>query len=380
MTVVLPRLQVSATSKHYNALYNVVTDLLIYQDPGHRERSERIDNFTFAFDRKDRDPQRLLMDLHNLQHSIRQLGAIKRGYEANVDLLTEEGRAQLFGIRTDQQESLEQLFTVFEAISVNKARDDARAALKSTARFDVRVGGIAWHMLRDDLAPLLKLDIEGTFFSSISNKDGSRDNAVTFGDLSALNSDSDAWYPEVLVRNESGHKRKAKETFASACWSILAPVGGIDIVRHFAFYIHPVLFRLEERVGHQVMDYIFSDRVERRKRKVEKGDKPKTAHKELGMSQAEGNRSSTLLRSSSGIDMPQLSRSKSQVSVATMSTNNTGLIEEMGNKPDDKFTMVPTKDASEMRRRASAVKTFVGIVFGATSLVLSYKVSLGSGI
>jgi hypothetical protein len=66
-TVILPRLQVSATSKHYNALYNVVTDLLIYQDPGHRERVERIDSFTFAFDRKDRDPHSLLLELDSLQ-------------------------------------------------------------------------------------------------------------------------------------------------------------------------------------------------------------------------------------------------------------------------------------------------------------------------
>lgn len=371
--MVVPRLQVSATSKHYNALYNVVTDLLIYQDPGHRERADRIDNFTFAFDRKDRDPQRLLMDLHNLQHSIRSLDLIKRGYEANVDLLTEEGRNQLFDIRTDQLEAMEQLFTVFEAISVNKARDEARAALKSASRIDVRVGGIAWHMLRDDLAPLLKLDIEGTLFSLLSNKDGSIDNAFAIGEMSALNSDSDALYPEVLVRYESGAKKKARESFASACWSILAPVGGIDIVRHFAFYVHPVRFRLEEKVGHQVMDYIFSDRVERRKRKAEtKNEKPKAVKENtLGMTLADGSKSTAMLRTASGLEMPQLSRSKSQLSV---NSSQTGIIEEMGHKSDDKFTMVPTKDASEMRRRASAVKTFVGIVFGATSLVLSYKV------
>ena len=200
----------SATSKHYTALYNVVTDLLIYQDPQHRHRSDRVDSFMFAFDRKDRDPQRLVLDLFGLQQSIRSLVSFQRGYEANLDLLTDQGRSELFKIRTDLLEATEQLFMIFEAIAVNHARDDARAALKSAARLDVRAGRIAWHMLHDDLTPLIKLDIMGTLHSYLSNKDGSTDSALAIGDLSALNSNADALYPEVMVRYESsasGRKR-----------------------------------------------------------------------------------------------------------------------------------------------------------------------------
>ncbi len=199
-----------ATSEHYTALYNIVTNLLMYQDPEHRHRSDRIESFTFAFDRKDRDPQRLIMDLFSLQQSIRCLAILQRGYEANVDLLTEEGKGELFKIRTDLLEATEQLFTVFEAINVNQARDDARNALKSSTRLDVRLGGVAWHMLQDDLKPLVKLDIEGTLYSHLSNKDGSTDSACAIGDLSALNSNADALYPEVMVRYESSSATKKK--------------------------------------------------------------------------------------------------------------------------------------------------------------------------
>ena len=200
----------SATSKHYTALYNVVTDLLMYQDPEHRHRSDRVDSFVFALDREDRDPQRLIMDLFSLQQSIRSLEGLQRGYEANVDLLTEEGKGELFKIRTDLLEAIEQLFTVFSAISVHHAREDARAALKSAARMDVRLGGVAWHMLRDDLKPLVKLDIEGTLYSYLRNKDGSTDIALAIGDLSALNSNPEALYPEVMVRYEASSAARRK--------------------------------------------------------------------------------------------------------------------------------------------------------------------------
>ena len=300
-TIIVPRLQVSATSKHFNALYHVVTDLLMYQDPSHRQRAERIDNFSFAFDRKDRDPSRLLVELAGLQRSVRYLHSVQTGYEANADLLTDEGKNELFKLRTELLEATEQLFTVFEAISVSKARDEARAAMKSASMLNVRVGGLAWVMLRDEMAPLLKIDVESTLYSSISNKDGSTDNAMALGTLSALNSDSEALYPEVLVFNDpSASKRKARDSFASVCWSVLAPVGGITIVRNFAVYLLPLRFRLEEKVGHQVTDYIFSERVERRKEKHAKRDKEKAAKngsvKDLGMTHPEGSRSTTTLR------------------------------------------------------------------------------------
>ncbi|ORY31449.1 golgi-body localization protein domain-domain-containing protein [Naematelia encephala] len=359
-TIIIPRITVSATSEHYTALYNIVTDLLMYQDPEHRHRSERVDGFVFAFDRKDRDPQRLLADLFSLQQSIRALSQLQRGYEANVDLLTEEGKSELFKIRTDCLEATEQLFTVFEVIKVNQARDDARAALKSAARTDVRAGSVAWHMLRDDLRPLVKLDIEGSLFSYVSNKDGSTDSAMTFGDLSILNSNADALYPEVVARHESSGsgKKKQKEPMMSISWSTLAPVGGIPIFRHLFVNIFPIRFRIEERVGHQIADYIFNDRVRRRDEQAKGGSKEDKESK----------------RTSSGTEIPPLHRTQSSASLSSQTTNGARhpMPDELG-KPDAKFTMVPSGDAAEMRRRAKANFTFVKIMVEATSVVLSYK-------
>jgi hypothetical protein len=109
------------------------------------------------------------------------------------------------------------------------------------------------------------------------------------------------------------------------------------------------------------MDYMFSDRVERRKaRKSKDGAKSK--------SDAARDRHT---RDPSTTDSVPLSRSRSQVSLASTLNEKAGHDEEQ----DDKFTMVPSKDAAEMRRRASANATFVEVIFGSTSIVLSYKVS-----
>lgn len=194
----------------------------MYQDPEHRHRSEQINDFMFAFDRKDRDTDRLLADIHALQSNIRYTRDIVRGYEQNMDQLNDDGKFELFHIRNDLLSATEQLFTVFEVITVNFNKDDARAALKTASKLDVRAGGIAWHLLHDDFKPLAKIDIDGTMMSMLHNKDGSVDVASVVNDLCALNSNADAIYPEIVVRYEpSGTRKKtvclSRSTLIRAC-------------------------------------------------------------------------------------------------------------------------------------------------------------------
>ena len=157
------------------------------------------------------------------------------------------------------------------------------------------------------------------------------------------------------------------------------------MVRHLGVYLHPVRFKIEERLGHDLVDYIFNDRVKRRRQKAEEKQLPVNGHgtgKHTDGQQHQNGESHTPslngkrdgTRTPSGMELPPLKRSHSQASVLSEMTTRTS----EDNEGDNKFTMVPVKDAAEMRRRASANKTFVKIVFAATSIVLSFKVRLAS--
>jgi hypothetical protein len=363
-TVVVPRLTVSATSGHYTALYNIVTDLLLYQDPRHRARADRIDDFMFSFDRKDRDVSRLILDLWQLQRTIQQLNELVKGYEANADQITEDGKRELFNIRTDLLDATEQLFTVFEAVAVNAKRDDARAALITSHRLNAAAGGVAWHMLRDNFDPLEKLDMAGALFSYVTNKDGSTDSGLAINELQALNSNPDAIYHETLVRYEPGGRKAKRDPFASAAWSIGTSVGGIELWKSFTFVAQPINVRIEERVGKQMLDYVFNDRVKRRQEKKSKKHDKDDAESVASMStNGTGSRKDL-----------ELSRTQSSASIASTAhasvmsgTNGNGL------RPE-KFALIHSKDALEMRDRASKTKRFEKIRVAPTILMLSYKV------
>ena len=204
MTIVVPRVALSATSKHYSALYCIITDLLLYQDPDHRQRSELIDSFMLQFDRKEKDAESLFADIDERQREIRYLREIVRGYDQHLDLLTDAGKSELFVRRGHLFEATEELFCVFELFSAGLNHEDARAAAMNAVQTNIRAGSVAWNLLQDDMKSLVKLDIDGTMLSVLRDKDQSIDSACVVSDLSALNSRPEAVFPEVAVRYEPG--------------------------------------------------------------------------------------------------------------------------------------------------------------------------------
>lgn len=210
-SITIPMITVSATTTHYSALYYIVTDLFLYKDPQDVSRSQKIENFLFRFDRRDRDPQQLLLSLFVMQQHIRNLTELQRGYETNMARLNENGKRELFQIRSELLSEYDSLFTVFEVVNVNRSREQARDMLKTLSRIDIRAGNIAWHMLRDNGDPLLKLNIKHTIGSRVNNQDASSDHALVIGDLTALNTNADALFPEVFYRVSGNQQQKSKQ-------------------------------------------------------------------------------------------------------------------------------------------------------------------------
>ncbi|WVN88723.1 uncharacterized protein L203_103936 [Cryptococcus depauperatus CBS 7841] len=368
-SVIAPRLTVTADSRNFEALYVIVTDLLLYQDPGHKGRSETVDDFTRTFDAADRDVGRLVSDVNSLQVHMRGLLDLQQGYEANFEILDDTGKEELFKIRSELQMGYENMYTVNALIRATLAKDDARAAMKTASKLDVRVGAVNWHMLRDArLEIMAKADINGVMFSMLNNKNGTMDNAMAIGDLKALNGKANALYPEVIVRDES-NKKKTKKPFAAICWSTSPSIGGIAIFSEFNIEFVDIRFKLEEKLGLEVMDYFFTDRLRRRQISS-------TIVKPMTTGTTESSTpNSTILEGSEMTEIENLSdqqitlpfnksfalsRLPSQLSLASQNDRNVAFLKR-------------SEDTQEMRLRASTNKMFGTIRLHGLALNLSFK-------
>lgn len=356
LEIVIPMITVSATSMHYTAIYYIVTNLFNYSDPQEVKRKGKVDAFTFRFDRRDRDPQALLTNLLGIQRTIHNLADLQRGYEANVDRLTEQGKQELFRIRSDLLGELEGLFTVFDVINQNRSAEAAREDLKTHSLKVIRAGNIAWHMLRENGDPLLKLNIKHTMCSLEDNSDGSIEMALAIDDLQALNSNADALFTEVLSRSNRGiNKSKLHSNcFISATAMLLPHVGGLRVVKDFEFYLFPVRFRLEQVVGDMFVEYLFNEKTRTRRKQSSKDKKDDNEA---------ANRSS---------DQLSTSRNQSTTTLPLSKRHATGN-KIRPNENTRALGTVPDEDALEMQRRATTNFTFLHLTIGATSFVLDFK-------
>ncbi|KAJ9122086.1 hypothetical protein QFC24_004313 [Naganishia onofrii] len=377
----IPAFGVVANARHFAAIYNILTDLLLYQDPEQKHRSQQLDTFLYSFDAEDR--HRYNKEVKYLQDRIREHEGTYRIYEEHHDRLSKEGVLELGRVRSDLLENVLKLNLIFDALAILQSHNKAAADLRSSLRLEAHARELAWFMLDEDKL-IAKLAIKDIHYTWVRKKDSSTENALVIRDLQALNTSPDAYYVEIISRYEKAAQR-SEDPMMQASWSALAPVGGISILESFKLQLFPLRVQLERAIGRALHDYVFQNRTAKTTevsshRRLKKKDKSVDSEnlengllgkrkQHVGMHRTSsglfsahlGNGSPTLSRQSSSLDVsvvnrPQLSRLSSAQEASSIALQKQ---EEL--------------NAEEMRVRATKNRTFISIDIEPTTLLLSYK-------
>lgn len=192
----LDQLAVSANAQNFAAIYNIVSDLILYTDPDQRERNRQLQMFMYAYDFHDfmesaRVVSELQQRLRSLLSTETQMASTK-GAELTEDRLMT--RAHIFLLS-------EELHLIFKAIRLVQEQDESASdENKSNMRFDATANEVSWKMLEDTNDTLAKLSVRGIEYAWHSQKDSSAANKLVIKDLQALDSSPEAVFPEMLVK------------------------------------------------------------------------------------------------------------------------------------------------------------------------------------
>lgn len=267
-----PRFAVSANSTHFGALYNIVTDLILYRAPTWKEHSKQLEAMLLSYDFKD---TALLADVvADLQMRIRRAVELDAQYQLCFNELNEGGRLALFELKAHLHELIEELLLITEAITASEdAKSDDEKDKKSALRIEAHAQDLSWNMMGESDGQLLaKLSIKGPSFTWLNKADSSASNSLSIVDLAAVNVDPEAAFPEIISKwNKAADHPMAKQgRMVNAIWSELAPVGGISIVDQFELELHPIKVQLEIKVGRMIMDYIFGSKRRREREEAKR--------------------------------------------------------------------------------------------------------------
>ncbi|SPO27179.1 uncharacterized protein UTRI_10641_B [Ustilago trichophora] len=266
-----PRFSVSANGEHFAALYNVVTDLILYRDPAHRDHAKRLEEMMFSYDFTD--VSGLADIVAALQLRIREARSLVEQYQAVADRLNERGKADFVALLGETADLVEELNLIMDAITTSQdSKGGADREKKSALRFMTQAQEVAWNMIGDEAGQLVaKLALRGISFSWLNKADNSAANTLSIQDLQALSVDPNAVFAEIITKHTRAqdHPMAKEGRFLDAMWSVLPPVGGISIVDMFEFNLHPVRIQIELLVGRKIMDYIFGTKRQREKEEEE---------------------------------------------------------------------------------------------------------------
>lgn len=352
LDVKLPRLTVSATSKDYTAIYNIVTKLLVYRDPLHAIRASRVNKFLLGFVTSDGNLQDTISRLAQLQRDTQKLDNMVRSLEADFLLLTEEDLSELSLLRATTMEAKEDLFTVFEAVTVAIKQQRAKASLVHSSKIIVSAGDIGWMMLGTGGEPLVKLNVKDTLFSRVTNKDGSTDQALRVQDMKAHNSNHKASsnFVEVFDRliDHGDETRGPQDAFLLAAWTMPNEVGGITIIKDARYDFYPLRIAIERELADEVQEYIFP------------GGKKKKEQSQL----RKNKRADTRFANDGG-SKDALTRVESSASIASQATG--------GSRGDGKMASSTSDETEIMQQRARSQVHFDSLIIRDTVISLSFK-------
>lgn len=386
---------VSANPDHFAAIYNVATDLLLYNDPIQQHRSKQLESVVFTHDFSNLDE--ISRTIKSLQERVRILEALVQLYQTHNDELDDQGRLDLFSHRAELAHTSVELNLVVQAmIRAQKASGIATASKTSSGlQIDARAHELVWHARDKSEQPFAKLSMTGVEFSCLNRSEGSVTNRIVIKDLKvspdcpppathvgadvrthiqALNSSPECVFPEIISKlrhaqdKKDEHELSKLDIFAAVKWNVLPAVGGIPIIEQFEFHLHPVRLQLERAIGHKIMDYTFSQR-----------ERNLAASRRESVDVEDDDDTSLVMRSNNASTDSLSQHSTERIS----SGSSTGSIEPRSSSHVRRIAstdvIVPhaqpeiSLDAEEMRTRAALFRTFILVDFTSTTLCLSYR-------
>ncbi|KAK8123486.1 hypothetical protein PG999_003404 [Apiospora kogelbergensis] len=257
--VEFPQARALCNSSQYYAIYVIVLDLLMYNEPLEKTRNERLEKIMLASDFSDlRGTPEMVI---RLQERIRQLEDIKSHFQIHSKYLDKKGWEDRLLLERDLTACEDELFFMMKAITTSQQKYDTTSQSNALLRWSISAREIVWQLVRDNSEPLVELQLRDVEYDRTDNSDGSHINLFQVGKILGLNLLPDAMYPEMIAPYFDSDKIDIgdfqNQQMIRVYWHMLESIAGIPVMDHFEVNLFPMKIQLEREVGKKLFDYVF---------------------------------------------------------------------------------------------------------------------------
>jgi hypothetical protein len=196
----VPRFTVAANDRHFQAISNIVTELLLFSDAAHKTRSEKLETMLFTYDFTDLPS--VASVVVDLQGRLRSVMETERMAQHNHRLVGDDGKLELLKLKAHIFLLAEELNFLFDAIKLAQDRFDDQNDRKSALLLHASSSEISWKMLDDQRDLLAKLVVRDIDYHWLSRQDSSTVNNLAVGNLQAFDGSRNAAWAEILCKSD----------------------------------------------------------------------------------------------------------------------------------------------------------------------------------
>ncbi|KAI9731006.1 MAG: hypothetical protein M1834_005467 [Cirrosporium novae-zelandiae] len=255
-----PKIRAVCDSSQYYAIYLVVLDLLMYNEPLEKVRSERLEKIMLASDFSDlRGAPEMVI---SLQNRIQQLEEIKTHFQVNEKYLDRQGWQDRLAVEQDLASCEDELFFMMKAITTSQRRPEERATEQTSGllRWNLSASELVWHLMREKNEPLMEFQLREANFQRTDNSDGSNYNEMTIKHIRGLNLLPDTIYPDMIgpfFEQNQDPLDYQDVTMFQMQWCMLEAIAGIPVLDDFEVTLFPMRIQLERETGKRLFEYVF---------------------------------------------------------------------------------------------------------------------------
>lgn len=252
LTIDIPQVVITSTSKQYFSLYLIVMGLFFYTEPMNKSLTERLEKLKFSIDFQDLGSiHTRLTQLHDYYQLMKVL---LRNYEFRQDTMSNDMLNEALTIVAKREEVSSEVNSMMQILL---SGDFKTSNLHSRAKAEwlIKTDQIILHMLEDDGSPLLDLAMANSNYRRLIFEDGSNLNNIVIEMMQGFNLIKNAPYPAFIEPLEDTSKEK--QLLVNVKWKMNRPIGGIRIMEQFEISSQPLKVNLDERTGNKLMKYIF---------------------------------------------------------------------------------------------------------------------------
>ena len=273
LTIHLPRVFLTITSRDFSMLYKVYQNLTNYEEPEKKELNNQIDKMSIGFDFNEHET--ILESVELLYDNYAILTHLEKEFSFKRQILDDISSIDFSNIHNERKNHLLRLYMLYRVLETGKIGSKAMNYDKDKWHIlRVKINEIQLKLLDDNRNDFIDINVNKLIFKKSSNINGLVKNQIYVETMDILTLENNSKYEYLLKPYEHDRQSKTCKLTFKGCvknelqreridnplvnivWEYETPVGGIKVINNVNVLLSALKIQIEDEMVTKIVAWL----------------------------------------------------------------------------------------------------------------------------